>query len=413
VTDSPVLTDERAKAPLVRRARLQRLVRRQRRHAARDAWIGAAVCALLVGVLHGGAVLLPGGWAGVADDLVSRGGLAHADTTEEAGEGAPARFSAAFVGDLMFARHVEEVAARRGYDALLAEVTPHLDADYVSGNLEQVVSERDDLPEADKLIHLASDARPLEALRDAGFTLLTLANNHAMDHGIPGLEDTIAALDAAGLDHVGAGLDLDEAAEIHYAEHDGLTVATVAFSDAYVVGFPARAFQGGVLAAEMDTIVRLIQQAAAEADLVVAQFHWGDEYDFGPNGRQRELAEAAAASGADLVVGHHPHVLMPVERIGDTLVFYSLGNFVFDQGWSRTRESAIARYELGDDGTARVELRPVYIREATPRPVEGWTGAYRRERIFSQLRGPGLDWRRDGDVLVAEVDHRHVLEGAR
>ena len=410
MTDSPVLEDSRAGDELPRRERLQRKVRRQREHAARDALIGAVISAAIIAVFQLA-------WPALDQRLEHVAASRNVETTAASSispaADSGARFSAVMVGDVMLGRHVEEVTSRYGYDAVFEYVAPYLDADYVSGNLEQVVSDREDLPEADKLIHLATGPEPLQAVADAGFTLLTLANNHTMDHGLPGLVDTIAAVEDHGLAHVGAGEDLDAASEIHYEEHDGLTVATVSFTDAYVEGFIARAFQGGALSADPDTSVRLIQQANAEADLVIAQFHWGEEYDFAPNRRQRELAEDAAAAGADIIVGHHPHVLMPVEMIGDTVVFYSLGNFVFDQGWTRTRESAIARYELGDDGLARVELRPLWIREATPRPVEGWQGTYRRARIFQQLRGDGLAWRREGDLLVTEVDHRHVLEGER
>lgn len=432
MTDSTTLDDpgEPGEEAVTRRGRLQRRLRRQRRHAARDALIGAAVTAVLtlgghavgtashrLDVLDAVAVLA--GAAGVDVPIAASGPSSDtsrataSDNPSDDDESAPARFSAVMVGDVMFGRHVERAADRLGYRGLLEPAAPHLDADYVSGNLEQVVSDRDDLPEADKIIHLSSGPEPLDALADAGINLVTLANNHAMDHGIPGLNDTIAALDDAGIDHVGAGADLEAATEIHYGDHDGLRVATVSFTDTYVEGFVARAFQGGVLDAEPGTFGPLIQQAQAEADLVVAQFHWGEEYDIGHSRHQRELAEEAAAAGADIVVGHHPHVLMPVERIDDTLVFFSLGNFVFDQGWSRTRETAVARYELGDDGQARVELRPMWIREATPRPLEGASGAYRRARIFNRLRGHGLDWERDDGVLTTEIDHSHVLEGRR
>jgi gamma-polyglutamate biosynthesis protein CapA len=313
----------------------------------------------------------------------------------------------------MFARHVEQVAELRGYDWLLAPVEPLLDADYVTGNLEQVISDRrDELPEADKLIHLASDRRAAQAIADAGFTTVALANNHLMDHGIPGLRDTIAALDDVGLDHAGAGESLDEAADITYTEHGELTVATLSFSDAWVVGFPARAFQGGVLDADESRTTRLIQEANANADLVVAHFHWGTEYGFAPNRDQRDLAEMAAAAGADIIVGHHPHVLQRVDRIGDTLVLYSLGNFVFDQGWSRTRESTVARYALAEDGTARVEFVPIEVREGAPRPLSGPLASYRRERIFHRLASDTLPWSREGDVLVTELDHGHVLRSA-
>jgi poly-gamma-glutamate synthesis protein (capsule biosynthesis protein) len=346
-------------------------------------------------------------------DLGPNGAGAQATADDPAPLGVPdpdAAFTATMVGDLMFGRHVQRVTDREGYDAPLRHVAPLLEGDYVSGNLEQVISDREQLPEADKLIHLRSPTETVEALVDAGFTTLSLANNHSMDYGIPGLRDTIDALDAAGLNHAGAGVDLDAAVRTDLQEHGELTVATLSFTDVFVEGFIARSFQGGALQAEPDVFVPLIQNAAAEADLVIAHFHWGEEYDIAPGEDQRENAEIAAAAGADIIVGHHPHVLMPVERIGETLVIYSLGNFVFDQGWSRTRESAIARYTLGEDGTARVELVPVYIREATPQVLSGPLATYRRERIFQRLRGDGLEWSREDGMLVTELDHGHILD---
>ncbi|GGI06965.1 CapA family protein [Egicoccus halophilus] len=375
------------------RGRLQRLLRRQARRAGRDTGVALAITALVVGAVHGFGVLEgdPAVAAPLDDDAV---------------------FRAAMVGDIMFGRHVEVAAERHGHAQLLDEVAPLFDdADYVTGNLEQVVTEDPDaLPEADKLIHLSSDPRAVQALVDAGFTTMALANNHLMDHGIPGLRDTVAALDAAGLAHTGAGESLAEAIEIDYQEHNGLTVATLSFSDAYVVGFVALAFQGGVLSAEPDRMSRLIREASFNADLVVTHFHWGTEYGFAANRDQRELAELAALAGADIVIGHHPHVLQTVETIDDTLVFYSLGNFVFDQGWSRTRESAVARYQLAEDGTARIEMIPVEVRDGAPRLLSGPLEAYRRARIFQRLGGgEGLEWRQEGGSLVAEIDHAHVL----
>jgi poly-gamma-glutamate synthesis protein (capsule biosynthesis protein) len=380
------------------RGRLQRRLRRERAVAARHAVIGAVVSAALV--------LVP---AGTVDLAPAPAGATNQQTDAASVPDDEVVFSAVMVGDVMFARHVERVVERRGYDALLEHVAHELDGDYVSGNLEQVISDDDDLPEADKLIHLVSGAGALEAMVDAGFTTLSLANNHIMDHGIPGLRDTIAALDEAGLAHAGAGEDLEAAVRIDYQELAGLTVATLSFTDVFVEGFIARAFQGGALQAEPEVMIPLLQQADANADLVIAHVHFGEEYDLRVTARQREIAEVVAAAGADILVGHHPHVLLPAETIGDTLVLYSLGNFVFDQGWSRTRESAIARYELLADGTARVSFLPIYIREATPRPLEGPLATYRRERIFQRLRGDTLPWQREDGRLVTELDHGHVL----
>ena len=374
--------------PTTRRGRLQRRLRRQAATAGRDTTLALLVTALVVGGIQAAT-------AGESD-------LEPTITYDE-----DSVFRAAMVGDVMFGRHVETAAERRGYDWLLREITPLIDdADYVTANLEQVItSDPDALPEAEKLIHLSSDQRAARTLADAGFTTIALANNHLMDHGIPGLRDTVGALDEVGLSHVGAGESLRDAQEIEYEEHGDLTVATLSFSDAYVVGFVALAFQGGVLSAEPDRASRLITEAAANADLVITHFHWGTEYGFAANQDQRELAELAAASGADIVIGHHPHVLQSVEMIGDTVVMFSMGNFVFDQGWSRTRESALARYQLRADGRARLEFIPVEIREGAPHRLRGPLAGYRRSRIFQRLSGQGLDWSRQDGMLVAEFDH--------
>ncbi len=379
------------------RGRLHRRLRHQSARASRHALVGLVVC---LGVLIFDGTL--GEHLRAVDHARAVGSHAQAAGTD-------ARFTAVMVGDVMFGRHVERVTERHGLDGPLASVDHLLDGDYVSANLEQVVSDDEELPEADKLIHLRSGTEVAQALADAGITTVSLANNHTMDHGIPGLRDTIAAVEAAGLEHAGAGEDLDAARVTNVQEHDDLTVATLSFTDVFVQGFVARSFQGGVLEADPDVFVPLIREARQDADLVIVNFHWGEEYDLRVRADQREMAESAAQAGADIIVGHHPHVLMPVERIGSTLVLYSLGNFVFDQGWTRTRESAVARYELQQDGTARVELVPVFIREATPRELRGPSGTYRRERIFQQVAGDGLDWVREDGRLVTEIDHSHVI----
>ncbi|MET1138825.1 CapA family protein, partial [Bacillus subtilis] len=83
----------------------------------------------------------------------------------------------------------------------------------------------------------------------------------------------------------------------------------------------------------------------------------------------KDLAKAIADAGADVIIGAHPHVLEPIEVYNGTVIFYSLGNFVFDQGWSSTRDSALVQFYLMIDGKGLFEVTPLYIREATPTPL--------------------------------------------
>jgi poly-gamma-glutamate synthesis protein (capsule biosynthesis protein) len=131
------------------------------------------------------------------------------------------------------------------------------------------------------------------------------------------------------------------------------------------------------------------------------------EYDSGYHPRQQGLARALVDAGADVVVGHHPHVLEPVEVYKQGVILYSLGNFVFDQGWSRTRESVLVQYKLLQGGKkAKLELHPMVIREGQPRPLTGWSNVYRREKIFNQLTEEFMysdkwnqTWTREGDYI--------------
>lgn len=371
--------------------RVQRTARHHQRNATRDTVIATLAAGALLAVLS-----LPGQAASTPE-------LPPDDTA----------LSAVAVGDLMFGRFVAEVVEERGPDWPFARVAPYLEAaDYVTGNFEHPVVLGEGYPEAEKLIHLKTGPETVEALARANFTTLSVANNHTMDYGEPGLADTMTVFADAGIPIVGVGENREAALEILYEEYNGLEVATLGFTDVYSEGFTAQAFRGGVLPTDPDVFLPLIAEAAAEADLVVVHVHWGQEYDTSPHPRQEALGRAMADAGADLVIGHHPHVLMPVERYGDSVIFYSLGNFVFDQGWSRTRETVLARYLLAEDGTARIELVPLWVREAQPRPLDGPTAGYRRARIGRALSGYGVELEREDGVFAFTVDHRHVVEGA-
>ncbi len=390
------VTDYRPPAPpaLTRRQRLQRGVRHSKRHVDRQALVGAVVAILMVGVLR---------VAGAASEPVA--------VPPDDG----AVFSATMVGDIMPARHTQDATAKHGRGHPFENVRPYLTAsDYVTGNFESPVVVGEDYPEADKFIHFASAPAAVRALREANFSTVTLANNHMMDYGEQGLADTLTTFQDEGVEVVGAGRDLQSASKILYQEYGDVTVATLGFTDAYVAGFLASGFRGGVLNAEPETFLPLVVEAAENADLVIVHVHWGVEYSSRPDPRQVQFGRAMIDAGANFVVGHHPHVLLPAEVYRNGVIFYSLGNFVFDQGWSRTRESAMAGYRLYPDGRARVELVPLWIRDAQPRPVTGLLGAYRRARIFRQLtkRDPGNAWQRSGDRLTVELDHTTVIQGA-
>ena len=149
-------------------------------------------------------------------------------------------------------------------------------------------------------------------------------------------------------------------------------MATLGFTDVYGKDAVSKNNQAGLLNSNPDLLFEMIGDAKdakkGNADLVVVNMHWGQEYLHLLH-RQTELAKAVIDAGADVIIGHHPHVVQSFDVYNDGLIFYSLGNFVFDQGWTRTKDSAMVQYHLAEDGQATVDVVPLQIEEATPRPA--------------------------------------------
>lgn len=283
----------------------------------------------------------------------------------------------AAVGDLMLARRVETLMLERGLTYPFERIQPLFQgADIVVGNMEGAFTDRG----TPLVKQYTFRTAPLlaTALGAAGFHAVSLANNHTTDFGATSLEDTRASLDQARVRTFGAGASLAAAeAPAVLRTAAGARVAFVGFDDIGEVLF-ATATEPGVARADPLAIARAVAAARAEADYVVLFAHWGTEYSPAPTDRQRQLARAAIEAGADLVLGAHPHVLQPIERLERGVVLYSLGNFVFDLDVDDMTtlgegpfQSVVARITLSKSAPPRLELQPVRIdpTENRPRPA--------------------------------------------
>ncbi|MBM7703091.1 CapA family protein [Metabacillus iocasae] len=321
------------------------------------------------------------------------------------------------VGDIMMGRHIKEITDRYGEDFVFRNVKGFFEkSDYVSGNYEHpvIMGQEESYEKLEKNIHLSSTEQDLQTVKDAGFDVLSLANNHTMDFGSKGIEDTMQAFKQNKVEYVGAGNNIDEAKEaISYKEVDGVRIATVGFNDTLVPGMKADENRPGVLSADPDLIFEVIQKAKENADLIVVNAHWGQEYDVEPSPRQEGLAKAMVDAGADVIVGHHPHVVQSFDVYNGAVIFYSLGNFVFDQGWSNTKNSAMVQYHLNKQGEATVDVIPMQIKEGSPQPTES---KWKQNRIYRDLTKYSSNEARlekEGDKFQLKLDHEHVIERAK
>ncbi len=307
------------------------------------------------------------------------------------GEQPPLEITLLAVGDLMLARSIGRALAQDPPDSPFAAVAPLLrGADVTVGNLECALGTGG--RRARKSYTFRGPPVAAASLADAGFDLVSLANNHSLDYGAPALDETLRALDAAGVRFAGAGPNEIEAYRPAILDVHGLRLAFLAYVDtpaegSYSAGaWRARGDRAGVAWADPDRIAAGVTAARQAADLVVVLLHSGREGSSTPDRAQRRAARAAIDAGAALVIGAHPHVLQGLERYNGGVIAYSLGNFVFD-GFGNRQESAILRVTLGRDGVRAVAWAPVVLRAGRPVLADEQQAKAIRQRL-DQLSDP-------------------------
>lgn len=268
----------------------------------------------------------------------------------------------AAVGDIMLDGSAREIMRREGYAYAFNGTREWLQrADIAFGNLEGPLTRRGVPAEDKKYLFRSPPDEVVKSLADAGFDVVSLANNHSLDYGAEGLSDTIAALDKGGIRHVGAGDDLRQARQSTIIVRNGLRVAFLGYSLTFPEEFWAGRNRPGTAFGHKDHIVDDVKKARTEADIVVVSFHWGRESTTELRPYQTWLGREAIDAGAALVIGHHPHILQAVERYKDGVILYSMGNFAFGSYSQKARHSAFAEIEFEQDKLTQVRLLPINV----------------------------------------------------
>ncbi len=281
----------------------------------------------------------------------------------------------AAVGDLMLGGRTGPFLIKFGPDYPFADVMPFLaSADVVVGNLESPISTRG-MAVKNKKFTLRAPLIAAQALKKAGIRVVTLANNHALDFGPLALQDTLEILDTNNILHTGAGMDLNEARSPAIVKVKKKTIFFLSYSLTFPLAFYASAGRAGTAPGYADFVRSDIEKARLVADLVVVSFHWGAELMTTAKDYQVELGHKAIDWGADIVLGHHPHVLQELEVYQGRLIAYSLGNFVFGSESNRTNSSMILLLTFQGKSLVRVEAVPLdvnnYRVQYQPRVLKG------------------------------------------
>jgi deoxyinosine 3'endonuclease (endonuclease V) len=290
----------------------------------------------------------------------------------------PPPVTIAFAGDVNFE---QQVAARLAWDPDIA-IGPMASvlarADLAVVNLETAITGRG-TPAAKQFVFRAP-ATAFTALRSAGVDVVTEANNHGMDYGLVGLQDSIAAARGAHFPVVGIGLDDEDAYRPYVTTVRGVRIAVIGatqvLDDNLINAWTAGPGKPGLASAkDIDRLLRAVRETRQQADVVIVDLHWGQELATCPTAPQREIAPALVAAGADVVVGSHAHVLLGAGYLGRAYVDYGLGNFVFYSAAGPAAHSGVLTLTVTGRTVSAASWTPAVVSRGVPQPLSGAAAA--------------------------------------
>jgi poly-gamma-glutamate capsule biosynthesis protein CapA/YwtB (metallophosphatase superfamily) len=298
----------------------------------------------------------------------------------------PNRIELFFAGDSMAGRRysspsrgnpqlVNRPTVDADLDSLLVPMRPYYStSDIASLNLESVMADELPGPSPDKLYTFFSPTALAAAMRRNGIDHVSLGNNHTYDYLEAGLVSTLGALDAAGMEHSGAGLNVEQALRASRMEVGSERLGMLGFvgwAGDFTPTQVAAEGKGGAAHGSDDNIRMAIRRERRAGYIPIMQYHGSAEYAARPSSYSVRRMRLAIDNGAPLVSSHHPHVTEGLELYRDGLIAYSLGNFMFDQERSETQASMVMKVWLEDGEFLRAEIIPIQLLDYRPVPAVG------------------------------------------
>jgi poly-gamma-glutamate synthesis protein (capsule biosynthesis protein) len=299
------------------------------------------------------------------------------------------------VGDLNLGRSLGKqiIAGRKNFT--FAKVRPEISsADVAFANLESQISEQKGVTEGSSNYVFTAPPVAADEIANAGFDVVSTANNHAWDFGDRAMRETLENMRRVGISTTGTGETLDEAYRPAVVERKGWRIGFLAVTGVFNSPFDTSPAHEHVAWADPVLVsLKIKEMRASGVDIVIVSYHGGVEYTPQPTDETRTFARACIDAGADAFVGHHPHVTQGVEWYNGKPIFFSLGNFVFKQFDPWTDRGLAVRMTFHDGGGVAVEYLPVAV-DYQPRFLSGDDGAPLLARL-ADLSGGALKPRAD------------------
>jgi len=261
--------------------------------------------------------------------------------------------SVLFVGDVMLARNVEDEIKAQNKQSIFRYVRAfEREHTFVVANFESAIPEVHERTK-DFTFQFSTTASTLALLHDAGFSHLSLANNHALDYGTEGFENTVKSIKNASLTPFG---------HPQIESKDSVTHIVVNETTISLIGIHAV-----WRSPDMKALKKIIDEEAKSTDVQIAVIHWGEEYEPVHSKSQEWLAHELIDSGVDAIIGHHPHVIQDIGLYKNVPIFYSLGNYVFDQYWNDAVQTGLAITVIPEESTLTFKITPVVSERSVPK----------------------------------------------
>lgn len=278
-----------------------------------------------------------------------------------------------FTGDVTLANHFER-HVDNNLEYAFSKIKWFADADISMVNLENPLTSRG--APVEKQFTFRARPQYSKILKDAGVDIVTLANNHIYDYGPIGLNDTLEKLLADSIYFIGAGRNINEARHPVIFYIKGLKIAYFAYygTHKHSDSHPAVGDSSGTALRQLPIIKEDIEKFRTKVDYVIVNFHWGIEKAEYPGQDQIYFAHSVIDYGADIIVGHHPHVLQGIEKYKGKIIAYSLGNFIFGGNSRKMYDTAILKIELKKKKDIAVSVIPIKVNYWQPQLLNGKKG---------------------------------------
>lgn len=329
-------------------------------------------------------------------------GLAEVDDGE-AVQGEETRFeepddkkkiTISMVGDMLFYGTVDSYMKKHGDGFVLEGYGPLMKkSDIVLGNLETSISHRGK-PMEDKQYTFRGRPEVLKILKENNFSAVSIANNHVLDFGVDAFLDTLDNLEKYELLYAGGGRNREEADKGTIIEKKGIKVGFLAFTKVVpVVDWYAGKNKPGIVGAyrvHEQEFIKTIQEMKKNCDVLVVSVHWGKEGTTTIRDEEKYISRSMIDAGADIIMGHHPHVVQGIEIYKDKPIFYSLGNFIFTKSKiDISNKTIMASVEVDQEGNiSDIHVIPGTIVNGKPTPMEG----IERDNFIKYLNGLNVNY---------------------